>query len=67
MYDQCPECGRIFDLTNDEDAGESYWGHDCEAPQYKSERREALRERERRGMKTHDKSIRIVNVRSPRG
>jgi hypothetical protein len=26
----CPECGRIFDLLNSEDAEEFYYGHDCD-------------------------------------
>lgn len=28
---ECVECNRVFDLTNDDDAGEWYYGHDCEA------------------------------------
>jgi ribosomal protein S26 len=28
---QCQECGRRFDLTNQNDAEEYYYGHDCEA------------------------------------
>jgi DNA-directed RNA polymerase subunit RPC12/RpoP len=27
---KCMECGRIFDLLNDIDAGEWTYGHDCE-------------------------------------
>lgn len=27
---QCVECERVFDLMNEEDAGEFYYGHDCE-------------------------------------
>jgi len=27
----CMECGRIFDLTNRDDAIDYYYGHDCEA------------------------------------
>ena len=27
---RCPECNRVFDLTNEEDAEEWYYGHDCE-------------------------------------
>lgn len=27
---RCPECGRVFDLSKDEDAQEWYYGHDCE-------------------------------------
>jgi len=27
---RCGECGRVFDLTNEDDAGEWYYGHDCE-------------------------------------
>jgi hypothetical protein len=27
---KCPECGRIFDLTDDNDAAEFHYGHDCE-------------------------------------
>lgn len=26
----CPECGRVFDLTDIDDAGEWHYGHDCE-------------------------------------
>jgi hypothetical protein len=26
----CPECGRTFDLLDEEQAGEWYYGHDCE-------------------------------------
>lgn len=26
----CPECGRIFDLTNERDNEELTFGHDCE-------------------------------------
>jgi len=28
---KCVECERQFDLTNEEDANEFYYGHDCEA------------------------------------
>ena len=28
---KCPECGRVFDLMNEKDAAEWYYGHDCEA------------------------------------
>ena len=28
---QCVECGRVFDLTDEQDAGEAFHGHDCEA------------------------------------
>lgn len=27
---RCPECGRVFDLMDEDDAGEWYYGHDCE-------------------------------------
>lgn len=27
---RCPECGRVFDLTDEADADEFYNGHDCE-------------------------------------
>lgn len=27
----CVECGRMFDLFNEIDAQEWYYGHDCEA------------------------------------
>lgn len=30
MTKQCPECGRKFDLSNEEDAAEWSYGHDCE-------------------------------------
>lgn len=26
----CPECGRVFDLTDEDDAAEWQFGHDCE-------------------------------------
>lgn len=26
----CPECGRVFDLLDEGDAEEFYFGHDCE-------------------------------------
>lgn len=28
---RCPECGRVFDLTDEVDAEEWAYGHDCEA------------------------------------
>jgi hypothetical protein len=28
---KCVECSRVFDLMNEEEAGEWYYGHDCEA------------------------------------
>lgn len=28
----CQECGRLFDLLDEEDAAEWFMGHDCEAP-----------------------------------
>ena len=28
---RCDECNRMFDLMNDIDAQEYYYGHDCEA------------------------------------
>lgn len=31
MKRTCPECGRVFDLTNGTDADELAYGHDCEA------------------------------------
>jgi len=27
---RCRECGRVFDLLNESDADEFYYGHDCE-------------------------------------
>jgi hypothetical protein len=27
---QCPECGRVFDLLDEDEAGEWLYGHDCE-------------------------------------
>ena len=27
----CVECGRVFDLTKESEAGELAYGHDCEA------------------------------------
>jgi hypothetical protein len=26
----CSECDRVFNLLNEEDAGEYFFGHDCE-------------------------------------
>ena len=28
---QCVECERVFDLTDEDEAGEWFYGHDCEA------------------------------------
>jgi len=30
MKVRCDECGRVFDLNNNEQAQEWYYGHDCE-------------------------------------
>lgn len=30
IYRKCPECGRIFNVMDPEDAAEFYYGHDCE-------------------------------------
>ncbi len=30
MKAQCTECERVFDLTDEVDAEEWYYGHDCE-------------------------------------
>lgn len=30
---KCPECGRVFDLTDPTDAEEWAYGHDCEEPE----------------------------------
>lgn len=30
MNVRCKECGRVFDLTNEVDAEEWTYGHDCE-------------------------------------
>ncbi len=27
---RCVECSRVFDLLDEEQAGEYYYGHDCE-------------------------------------
>lgn len=27
---RCCECNRVFDLTDEDDASEWYYGHDCE-------------------------------------
>lgn len=27
---QCPECERVFDLLDEDDANEYYYRHDCE-------------------------------------
>jgi phage terminase large subunit GpA-like protein len=29
-YVRCAECGRIFDLFDEQHAAEVYFGHDCE-------------------------------------
>jgi len=29
----CSECDRVFDLLDEEDANEWYYGHDCEEQQ----------------------------------
>lgn len=31
MKRRCPECGRVFDLMDEDDADEFFNGHDCEA------------------------------------
>ena len=31
MKCKCVECGRVFDLFDEVDASEWYYGHDCEA------------------------------------
>ena len=31
MKAKCPECTRVFDLSDETDAEEWYYGHDCEA------------------------------------
>lgn len=28
---KCVECGRVFDLLDEEEASEWFYGHDCEA------------------------------------
>jgi len=30
MLLECAECGRVFDLLDEEDVSEFYHGHDCE-------------------------------------
>ena len=30
MTASCPECERVFDLSDDTQAEEFYYGHDCE-------------------------------------
>ena len=30
MKVRCPECGRIFDMADENDADEAIHGHDCE-------------------------------------
>ena len=30
MKTKCPECGRVFDLLDENDADEWAYGHDCE-------------------------------------
>lgn len=31
MKAKCDECGRVFDLLDEQDAAEWHYGHDCEA------------------------------------
>ena len=31
----CPECERVFDMLDEDDAGEWFYGHDCEEPEPK--------------------------------
>lgn len=31
FHASCPECGRLFNLLNEDDAAELAYGHDCEA------------------------------------
>jgi hypothetical protein len=31
MNAKCDECGRVFDLFNEQDMNELNYGHDCEA------------------------------------
>ena len=33
MTTTCPECDRVFDLLDPEDAAQFAYGHDCEAPE----------------------------------
>jgi len=30
MKAKCVECGRVFDLLDEDDANEYYYGHDCQ-------------------------------------
>jgi hypothetical protein len=30
---RCVECGRVFDLSDEDDAEEWFYGHDCEVDQ----------------------------------
>ena len=30
MMRKCVECGRVFDLLDEDDAAEWHYGHDCE-------------------------------------
>jgi hypothetical protein len=30
MKTKCPECDRVFDLLDEDDAQEYFYGHDCE-------------------------------------
>jgi len=34
----CKECGRVFDLSDVNQANEWYYGHDCEDPEYSMEK-----------------------------
>lgn len=31
MFERCVECNRRFDMFDESDAAEFYFGHDCEA------------------------------------
>lgn len=34
---QCPECERVFDLMDEDDANEWFYGHDCEPDEQEPE------------------------------
>lgn len=41
---RCVECNRVFDLLDEEQAGEWYYGHDCEEDAHKWQAEWTVRE-----------------------
>ncbi len=59
----CPECGRVFNLLDEDDADEFYNGHDCEAPEpapWKALDRPPRMERRRDGWHCLDCGFQVI-------